>query len=175
MVQFVTNEQQFNKTIQENPIVIVDFLAHWCGPCKMIGPLFDDLQRQYPKALFIKVDVDQVSSVAAKHDITAMPTFVSFVAGNRYQDLRGADRNGLVRLVQSTIDFYENAIQRQKEAIEKKKQEQQKLRETPLEETEEELMRKPVKELKQMIQERGWSLAGLAEKRDLVKKLKTGE
>ena len=175
MVYFVTNEQQFSKTIQDNAMVIVDFHANWCGPCKAIAPVFEELHKQYPQATFIKVDVDQVNIVAAREGITAMPTFVSYLNGQRYLDLRGADRQGLARLVQSTVDFYETTVKRQQEAIQKKKEEQQRLREVPVEESVEELMLKPVKELKKMIEERGWSLAGLAEKGDLVRKLKTGE
>jgi thioredoxin 1 len=174
MVQFVTNEQIFWKTLQERPVVIVDYHANWCGPCKMIAPVFEDLSKQHPTVHFIKVDVDQLSSVSAREGISAMPTFVTYIQGQRYEELRGADRNGLGRLVKSAIDYYENTIQRQKEAIEKKKEEQQRMRDTPITESEDELMLKPVRELKEMIQSRGFSLAGLAEKRDLVNKLKTG-
>lgn len=100
-----------------------------------------------------------------------MPTFIAYVLGNRHQDLKGADKNGLERLIEQTVDFYESTIKRQREAIEEKKRAQKSLQESPLEETEDELMKMSVKTLKQMILDRGWSLAGLAEKTDLVKKL----
>jgi hypothetical protein len=100
-----------------------------------------------------------------------MPTFIAYVLGNRHQDLKGADKNGLERLIEQTVDFYESTIKRQREAIEEKKRAQKSLQESPLEETEDELMKMSVKILKQMILDRGWSLAGLAEKTDLVKKL----
>ena len=175
MVNFVTTEQQFKETLSQNELVIVDFTASWCGPCKQMAPVYDKLSQEYPQAVFIKVDVDQVSSVAAQEAITAMPTFVTYIQGKRYQEMKGADRNGLNRLVEQSCDHFEFTVKRQRDALEQKKAELKRLQETPLEETEEDLMKKPVKELKVMIQERGWSLVGLAEKGDLVRKLKTGQ
>ena len=62
-----------------------------------------------------------------------MPTFIGYVLGNRHQDFKGADKNGLERLIEQTVDFYESTIKRQQEAIEERKRAQKTLQETPLE------------------------------------------
>lgn len=54
------NLQEFHALIQENKLVVVDFHATWCGPCKLIGPKFEKLPADYPAFTFAKVDVDDV-------------------------------------------------------------------------------------------------------------------
>ena len=55
--------------------LLVDFTASWCGPCKMIGPYFEELAAKFQNVVFVKVDVDDLDDIAAECGISAMPTF----------------------------------------------------------------------------------------------------
>ena len=93
-------EATFSDTIQDGGIVLIDFWAEWCGPCRMIGPEFVKLSNEYQNVVFLKVDVDQVESVAASCGISAMPTFQVFKDGKKVDELVGASKEKLLELVQ---------------------------------------------------------------------------
>lgn len=163
MVKFIESTSEWNSLLSSNPLVIADFTASWCGPCKAISPVFEELSHQHQSDLcFVKVDVDQQNELAAKYGVSAMPTFKVFLQGREIRELRGADRNGLALLCKDSIDFYQTKLQEHQENKSK-----------PVTESREVLLQLPVKQLKIMLQERGQSLAGLAEKVDLVDKLKS--
>jgi len=83
----------------EGRTVVVDFHAEWCGPCKSIAPIYAKLSIQFPQVRFLRVDVDRQQPIAAKYQVTAMPTFVTIKAGKVVDSLKGADPNGLKSLV----------------------------------------------------------------------------
>ena len=57
-------------------LVVIDFFATWCGPCKMIAPRLEEWEAQMSNVKFLKVDVDEAEDVAAHYQISAMPTFI---------------------------------------------------------------------------------------------------
>ncbi|HWB03428.1 MAG TPA: thioredoxin [Verrucomicrobiales bacterium] len=70
--------------------VLVDFWAEWCGPCKMIGPVIEEIAaEQEGKALVAKVDVDAAPELAARYGVTAIPTLIVFKDGKPVKSLRG--------------------------------------------------------------------------------------
>nr|2XBI_A Chain A, THIOREDOXIN [Schistosoma mansoni] len=73
----------------KNKLVVVDFFATWCGPCKTIAPLFKELSEKYD-AIFVKVDVDKLEETARKYNISAMPTFIAIKNGEKVGDVVGA-------------------------------------------------------------------------------------
>ncbi|KAI0747126.1 thioredoxin-domain-containing protein [Daedaleopsis nitida] len=79
--------------------IFVDFFATWCGPCKVIAPVFEQLAAQYPAAVFLKVDVDRLQQIAAKYNVTAMPTFYVIRESGPVDSVRGADSRGLAAMV----------------------------------------------------------------------------
>ncbi|KAJ3274396.1 hypothetical protein HDV01_003000 [Terramyces sp. JEL0728] len=163
MVHSVSSDQEYYKIIQDNKIVIVDFTAVWCGPCKMISPVFEQLAGNTSGVKFIKVDVDQVQSVAAKEGISSMPTFVAYINGQEADRFSGADRNRLQTLVNGAVEQnkkYQDAVKSKLESLK-------------VTETEEQLMQKSIKELKEMFAARGWSTEKCFEKKDLVTRLLT--
>mmetsp|Transcript_8252 Transcript_8252/g.24272 ORF Transcript_8252/g.24272 Transcript_8252/m.24272 type:complete len:144 (-) Transcript_8252:534-965(-) len=81
--------------------VIVDFTATWCGPCKKIAPVFEQLATEFPHVVFCKVDVDDNQETAQACQITAMPTFKAYKAEKEVGMLRGADEQGLRTLVET--------------------------------------------------------------------------
>ena len=87
MVAEIATLPEFNKCIEDNPKVAVDFTATWCGPCKMIGPKFVAAAPEFPNVKCIKVDVDANSETSSKCGISAMPTFKFYHNGNEVENL----------------------------------------------------------------------------------------
>ena len=74
---------KFEETINSNDIVIFDFWAEWCGPCKMIAPVLDELSGEYAgKMKICKMDVDSNKETPAKFNIRGIPTLMMFKGGN---------------------------------------------------------------------------------------------
>lgn len=83
----------------EQQLVVIDFTATWCGPCKMIAPLFRELSDAMPNVVFVKVDVDDNPDTAAKYSVSAMPTFVFIKGGTVVDRLMGANPARLQELI----------------------------------------------------------------------------
>lgn len=79
MAQILTNDN-FEIEIQDG-VCVVDFFATWCGPCKMLAPVFEELSGEMDGVKFFKVDVDQALDVARKFAITTVPTMIIFKDG----------------------------------------------------------------------------------------------
>ena len=87
----IVTEENFAQEIGASPTpVLVDFWAEWCGPCKMIAPILDELASEYDgKAKVAKVNIDEQPSLAAKHGIRAIPTLLVFKNGEVADQLVG--------------------------------------------------------------------------------------
>ena len=68
----------FEKTILDADIVLVDFWAEWCGPCKTFGPTFEKVSKQYPDITFAKVDTEAEQELAGYFQIRSIPTLMAF-------------------------------------------------------------------------------------------------
>ena len=71
----------FGTTISENPLVLVDFWASWCGPCRMFAPVYDAASEQHPDIVFGKIDTEAEQQLAAAARITSIPTLMAFRDG----------------------------------------------------------------------------------------------
>ncbi|XP_055379816.1 thioredoxin-2-like [Condylostylus longicornis] len=77
-------------------LVVVDFFATWCGPCKIIAPVLEELATSFAgKAVVLKVDVDECEEVAADNQISSMPTFVFFKDSKEIDRFSGANAENL--------------------------------------------------------------------------------
>ena len=66
----------FNSTVSGDGLILVDFWAEWCPPCKMFGPVFEKTSERHPDAVFGKVDTEAQPEIAAAFDITSIPTLM---------------------------------------------------------------------------------------------------
>ncbi|KAG7020483.1 hypothetical protein SDJN02_17168 [Cucurbita argyrosperma subsp. argyrosperma] len=80
--------------------IVVDFTASWCGPCRTIAPYFSELAKNHPGVVFLKVDVDELNTVATEWEINAMPTFVFMKRGETVHKIVGADKSALLKKIE---------------------------------------------------------------------------
>jgi thioredoxin 1 len=84
------NNQNFQDTLKSNKVVMVDFWAAWCGPCKALTPIIKELEEEFSdKAVVAKVNVDNEPQIAAALSIRAMPTIIFFKDGVEIERLVG--------------------------------------------------------------------------------------
>ena len=76
------NQENFDKTINGAETALVDFWAPWCGPCKMLGPVFEEAEKEVNgKAVLAKVNVDEQQDLAVRFGVTSIPTLILFKNG----------------------------------------------------------------------------------------------
>lgn len=84
----IINSSNFNE-ITSKGIVLVDFFANWCGPCKMLAPVLEEAANEVKNVTFVKVDVDQEPGLAGKYGIQAIPHMVIFKDGKAVDSITG--------------------------------------------------------------------------------------
>lgn len=84
----ILNNDNFNASIEEG-VCVVDFFATWCGPCKMVAPVLEDLESEMTDIKFVKVDVDESPSVASTYGIQSIPTLKVFKDGKAVDTVVG--------------------------------------------------------------------------------------
>ena len=81
----------FEATITESPVVLVDFWAEWCGPCRMVAPVLDEIQSENAdKITVLKLNVDENPDLAMKYQITSIPAMKVFQGGEVKSTIIGA-------------------------------------------------------------------------------------
>ncbi|NMO04575.1 thioredoxin [Gordonia sp. TBRC 11910] len=96
----------FDQTVQDNDIVLVDFWAEWCGPCKQFGPVFERVSEKYPDLVFGKVDTEAQQQLASAANIRSIPTLMVFKKGYLVFNEAGAlPPKALESLVEQVVDL----------------------------------------------------------------------
>ena len=83
MATVTMHGSSFNEIIEENKLVIIDFWAEWCGPCRAYGPVFEGVSEEFPDDLFPKEDTEAEQELAGSFGIRSIPTTVAFKDGIR--------------------------------------------------------------------------------------------
>jgi len=74
-------EEVFAETIENNELVILDFWAEWCGPCKAYGPVYERVSEEFPDVVFGKIDTEDQQGLAGMFGIRSIPTTIAFKEG----------------------------------------------------------------------------------------------
>ncbi|MEG1256247.1 thioredoxin [Clostridium sp.] len=100
----IVNTNEFSKEI-ENNVVVVDFFADWCQPCKMLAPIFEELGNELEgKVKFIKVNVDNSQEIALKYRVASIPTVIVFKDGEKVDSMVGfVPKEKIKQVVESHI------------------------------------------------------------------------
>lgn len=90
MAKLVNNSQFYNKIRTSDKLVVMDFFATWCGPCKMLAPIFESLSNEMSdKVDFAQIDIDRSLEVVEEYKIVSIPTMIIFKNGKEVQRIVG--------------------------------------------------------------------------------------
>ncbi|KAJ7953067.1 Thioredoxin [Quillaja saponaria] len=95
--------EQLQKGNDSNKLIVVDFTASWCGPCRFIAPFLAELAKKLPGVTFLKVDVDELNQVAQDWAVEAMPTFMLLKEGKIVDKVVGAKKEELQQTIAKHI------------------------------------------------------------------------
>ncbi|PHH65771.1 hypothetical protein CDD81_1498 [Ophiocordyceps australis] len=98
----ISSSTEWQSLLSKHAIVVADFYADWCGPCKMIAPHFERLAQQHSrpqKVAFAKINVDSQQAIARAQAVSAMPTFKIFHSGACIDTIKGANQAALAEAV----------------------------------------------------------------------------
>ncbi len=95
-------KENFDEVVNNNPIVLIDFFATWCGPCKMLAPVIEELANEdIPNVVICKVDVDEERELANKFGITSIPTLFVMKDGKADRKAMGyKTKDQLLKLIE---------------------------------------------------------------------------
>ena len=92
----IESTEQFDSTINSDKLVLVDFYADWCPPCRRFAPTLETISNEFAGALIVaKVNVDELSEVSANQGIECMPTFIFYKNGTKVDKVEGADEKSV--------------------------------------------------------------------------------
>ncbi|XP_028803015.1 thioredoxin H-type-like [Neltuma alba] len=92
-------KQQLENGKQSKKLIVVDFTASWCGPCRFIAPVLADIAKKMTNVIFLKVDVDELRDVSEEWGIEAMPTFLFLKEGKLVDKVVGAKKEELQKTI----------------------------------------------------------------------------
>ncbi|KAL8995081.1 MAG: hypothetical protein Q9169_005117 [Polycauliona sp. 2 TL-2023] len=103
-VHNLTSKSDYDAAIADPSLMIIDCMATWCAPCKVVAPEIVKMSNTHTAARFYKLDIDEVTDVAEELGISAMPTFVIFKEGKRIGEVVGAHVNVLEAKVKDELN-----------------------------------------------------------------------
>jgi thioredoxin 1 len=90
-IPYVTDEAEYDAALNGDTPVLVDFTASWCGPCKQLAPVLDEISTELDgKMRIVKIDVDEAKSIAGRYTIQGVPTLMLFEQGELLATMVGA-------------------------------------------------------------------------------------
>ncbi|KAL3654841.1 TRX [Castilleja foliolosa] len=107
-VQLITTKESWEQKLAEaqkdGKIVVANFSATWCGPCRMIAPFYVELSEKHPSIMFLVIDVDELTEFSTSWDIKATPTFFFLKNGEQFDKLVGANKPELQKKMIAILD-----------------------------------------------------------------------
>ncbi|KAJ6739728.1 THIOREDOXIN [Salix purpurea] len=107
-VHLITTKERWDQKLSEarrdDKIVLANFSATWCGPCRQIAPFYNELSESYPSLMFLLIDVDELSDFSASWAIKATPTFFFLRDGQQLDKLVGANKPELQKKITAIAD-----------------------------------------------------------------------
>jgi len=102
-------DKNFKQTLKDNRIVLVDFWAQWCGPCRMLNPIMDNLEEAYKgKVIIGKVNADEELDLSVQHGVRSIPQVMIYKDGEIVERFAGAAPE---RMYAEKLDYYLSGIQ----------------------------------------------------------------
>ncbi|OVA09089.1 Thioredoxin [Macleaya cordata] len=90
----------FTSLKDSSQLIVIDFTATWCPPCRMMAPIFADLAEKFTEVVFVKIDVDELKDVCEEFEVEAMPTFIFIKQGVVVDKIVGAGKNELEKKIE---------------------------------------------------------------------------
>ncbi|SPP89275.1 thioredoxin-2 [Drosophila guanche] len=106
MVHLVQSKEDLDQRVLEagDKLIVIDFFANWCGPCKIISPKLEELAQQYAdSAVVLKVNVDDNEDITIKYNVTSMPTFVFMKNGAVVDIFAGSNSDKLAKSMEKYV------------------------------------------------------------------------
>ncbi|KAK2198192.1 bifunctional Thioredoxin domain/Thioredoxin-like superfamily/Thioredoxin [Babesia duncani] len=105
MVKQVQTIEEFTTFVSRPEVLVVDFFATWCGPCVKFAPVFEEIAKAYPKATFIKVNIEEIPELQTTYAITSIPAFKVIKDGKVVGEAVGANRQTLEAVIDKALAF----------------------------------------------------------------------
>ena len=98
----ITAENFKKEVLEENKTVVIDFYADWCGPCKMLAPVLEEIAKEKNNTKFVKINVDDAQELAMEYNIMSIPTLVVIKNGKEVNRIVGlASKSELMQIINS--------------------------------------------------------------------------
>jgi thioredoxin 1 len=99
----VTSEEELVQILNNNQVVIVDFWAPWCGPCRMLLTILDEIAKSEQGIVFIKINVDEAKEISEAHNVQTLPTIIAFKNAKEIESRAGfMSKSAIMDLIDST-------------------------------------------------------------------------
>lgn len=111
MAHVVVNKDDFELQLSNagDKLIVIDFCANWCGPCKIIAPKLEELATQYAdRAVVLKVNVDENEEITVEYNITSMPTFVFIKDGEVLEVFVGGNSDKLAKTIEKYVSIVDD-------------------------------------------------------------------
>ncbi|XP_065070301.1 thioredoxin-like [Rhopilema esculentum] len=103
-MKVIKTKAEFDELLKsESSLIVVDFFATWCGPCRAIAPKLKEMEEKYTNVVFAKVDVDENAETAEQCGINAMPTFKLYKGGKEVAEVVGASEANLKAEIEKNL------------------------------------------------------------------------